>query len=51
MGVAQTNPATAILVTDKFSPYSMYEREKRDSRLVFVTRERLQAFVDSFGLS
>ena len=51
VGVAQSNPATAILVTDKFSPYEMYEREKRDKRLVFVTRERLQAFVDSFGLS
>jgi hypothetical protein len=39
-----------MLVTDKFSPYSMYEREKRSDALVFVTRERLQAFVDSFGL-
>jgi hypothetical protein len=29
----------------------MYEREKRDKRLVFITRERLQAFVDSFGIS
>ena len=51
VGVAQANPTTAIFVTDKFSPYSMYERERRDKRLVFVTRERLQAFVDSFGLS
>lgn len=46
--VAQSNPFQAILVTDKYSPYSMYEREKRDKRSVFVTRERLQAFVDSF---
>lgn len=51
VGVSQTNPAKAILVTDKFSPYSMYERERRDDRLVFVTRERLQSFVDSFGLT
>ncbi|GMQ98229.1 MAG: hypothetical protein BMS9Abin17_0735 [Acidimicrobiia bacterium] len=50
VGVAQTNPDQAILVTDKYSPYSMYEMEKRDKRLVFVTRERLQAFVDSFGI-
>lgn len=49
--VGRTNPDQAILVTDKFSPYSMYEREKRNKRLVFITRERLQAFVDSFGLS
>ena len=47
---AQMNPDQAILVTDKYSPYSMYEREKRDSRYVYITRERLQAFVDSFGL-
>ncbi|MCB1246651.1 MAG: hypothetical protein KDB69_05250, partial [Acidimicrobiia bacterium] len=39
-----------MLVTDKFGPYSMYEREKRSSKTVFVTRERLQAFVDSFGI-
>lgn len=51
VGVAQSNPVTAILVSDKFGPYEMYEREKRDKRLVLVTRERLQAFVDSFGLS
>ncbi len=25
---AQMNPDQAILVTDKYSPYSMYEREK-----------------------
>jgi hypothetical protein len=51
VGCAQLNPSQAILVTDKFSPYSMYQRERRDKRLVFVTRERIQGFVDSFGLS
>jgi hypothetical protein len=50
VGVAQTNPDEAILVTDKYSPYSMYEREKRDKRLLFITRERLQSFVDSFSV-
>jgi len=51
VGVVQTNPDVAILVTDKYGPYAMYEREKRDKRLVFITRERLQAFVDSFGVA
>lgn len=51
VGVVQTNPDLAILVTDKYGPYTMYEREKRDKRLVFITRERLQAFVDSFAVS
>lgn len=49
--MAQVNPERAMLVTDKYSPYSMYEREKRDTRSVYITRERLQSFVDSFGLS
>jgi hypothetical protein len=50
VGMAQSDADQAILVTDKYSPYSMYEREKRDTRCVYITRERLQAFVDSFGL-
>jgi hypothetical protein len=50
VGVAQVNPDVAILVTDKYGPYAMHERAKRDRRLVFITRERLQAFVDSFGI-
>jgi hypothetical protein len=48
---ARADVDKVMLVTDKFSPYSMYEREKRSDALIFVTRERLQAFVDSFGLS
>lgn len=51
IGLAQSSDDRAILVTDKYSPYSMYEREKRDPRCTFITRERLQAFVDSFGLT
>jgi hypothetical protein len=47
---ASPNVDKVMLVTDKFSPYSMYDREKRSDSVVFVTRERLQAFVDSFGL-
>lgn len=50
VAVAQASPKRAILVTDKFGPYAMYERERRDKRLVLITRERLQAFADSFEL-
>jgi hypothetical protein len=50
VAVAQSNPPRAVLVTDKYGPYAVYERERRDPRLVFVTRERLQGFVDSFSL-
>ncbi len=50
IAVAQTNPQRALLVTDKFSPYIVYEKERSDPRCRFITRERLQPFVDSFAL-
>ena len=48
--VAQANPQRALLITDKFSPYIVYEKERSDPRCRFITRERLQAFVDSFAV-
>lgn len=51
IAVARDNPNRALLVTDKFGPYVMYEKERRDPRCRFITRERLQTFVDSFALS
>jgi hypothetical protein len=39
-----------LLVSDKFSPFGVYEREKREPRIRFVTRERLQKFVDALSL-
>ena len=50
MSVAEQSPQRAFLVTDKFGPYVMYEKERRDARVRFVTRERLQTFVDGFAL-
>ena len=41
VSVAEQSPQRAFLVTDKFGPYMMYEKERRDSRVRFVTRERL----------
>lgn len=49
IAVAEANPQRALLVTDKFSPYLVYEKERSDPRCRFITRERLQAFVDSFA--
>ena len=40
----------ALLVTDKYGPFEVYERERRDPRCRFITRERLQKFVDSMAL-
>lgn len=41
----------SLLVTDKYGPFEVYQRERRDPRVRFVTRERLQKFVDSLALS
>lgn len=46
---ASERRSSGFLVTDKYGPYLMYEKEKRSS-VRFITRERLQAFVDSFAL-
>lgn len=51
VAASQIDTDQLILITDKYGPYSMYERERRTDKLVFITRERLQTFVDSFGLS
>ncbi len=40
-----------ILVSDKFAPFSIYQMEKSESRIQFVTRERLQKFIDKMALS
>lgn len=50
IAAGQVQGDDVLFISDKFAPYSMYERERRDKRILFVTRERLQGFVDSFGL-
>ncbi len=39
-----------LLITDKFGPYEIYKKERANPRGRFITRERLQAFVDSIAL-
>ncbi len=39
-----------LLVTDKFGPFSVYDKERREPRVRFLTRERLQKVVDSMAL-
>lgn len=38
-----------LLFSDKFSPYLVYEKERHDDRVRFITRGRLQTFVDSIA--
>lgn len=40
-----------LLVTDKYGPFSVYDKEKRQPKVRFLTRERLQAFVDAMAMS
>lgn len=40
-----------LFVSEKYGPFEMYDKERRDSRLRFVTRERLQQMVDATALS
>lgn len=50
VGFASTRCDRGLLLTDKYGPYSVYEKERANPRCSFITRERLQAFVDSVAL-
>lgn len=39
-----------LLVSDKFGPFEVYQRERREPRVRFVTRERLQKLIDALAL-
>jgi len=39
-----------LLVSDKYGPFEIYEKERREPRVRFVTRERLQKMVDALAL-
>ena len=39
-----------LLVTEKYGPYMIYDAERRNPKCKFITRERLQDFVDSFSM-
>lgn len=47
----QAKADRGMLVSDKFCPYAVYEMERNEPRIQFVTRERLQNFVDAAALS
>lgn len=40
-----------LLVTDRYAPFNVYEKERREPRVRFVSRERLQKFLDGAALS
>jgi hypothetical protein len=48
---ASSGAQRGLLVSEKYSPFEVYEVERRDPRVRFVTRERLQKMVESLSLS
>jgi hypothetical protein len=51
VGFANARTDRGLLITDKFGPYEIYEKEKANPRAHFITRERLQSFVDSIAIT
>ncbi len=47
----QSSADRGMFVSEKFAPFSIHDIERRDPRIRFVTRERLQKLVDSMSLS
>lgn len=39
-----------LLATEKYAPFQIYEREKREPRIRFLSRERLQQFIDGVAV-
>ena len=46
MAFANSKAGNGIYVTDRFAPFAVYDREKRESRVRFISRERIQQFVN-----
>jgi hypothetical protein len=39
-----------MFISDKYGPFTIYEIEANQPRVKFITRERIQRFVDSMAL-
>ncbi|MDJ0664001.1 MAG: hypothetical protein QNJ75_05535 [Acidimicrobiia bacterium] len=50
VGFAGARTQRAMLITDKYGPYMIYQKERANPKAVFVTRERLQGFVDAVAV-
>jgi hypothetical protein len=40
----------AVFVSEKYAPFMIYDLERKEPRLRFITRERLQEFIDSMAI-
>ncbi len=46
----QSGAQRGLLFTAKYGPFMVYDKERREPRVRFVTRERFQSFVDATAL-
>lgn len=51
MAFAASNTHRGLLVTDKYGGHEIHAIERREPRIRFLTRERLQKFIDGMSLS
>ena len=49
--VMSSHADRGMLFTPKYGPYAIYEKERRNKKVTFMTRERLQTFVDSVAMT
>ncbi len=50
VGFVNARADRGLLVSAKYAPFAIYAQEQREPRVRFVTRERLQKFIDAFSL-
>lgn len=50
MDMVASRMARGMLVTEKYGPFLVYKLERRNPRIRFVTRERLQKAIDALAL-
>jgi len=50
-GFRSSGADRGLLVTDKYAPFSVYEKERREPRVRCISRERLQKFLDGAALN
>ena len=48
---ASSGAERGLLVSEKYGPFEIYTLEKREPRVRFITRERIQKLIDSLALS
>lgn len=47
---AASGASRGLLLSEKWAPFEIHERERRDPRVRFITRERIQSFADVLAL-